>query len=66
MCSKLLNLPSQPFIIGGGEIESIEGKAQGHLTAMAIFTIAIIPLILMIVCITCQDDSSAKAPAYSC
>ena len=59
------NLPSQLFIIGGGETQSTEGTTQGNPTAMAIYTIAIIPLIPMIVNITHQDDSSTKTAVYA-
>ena len=50
------NLPSRLFIIGGGKIRSTEGTFQGDPTPMAIYTIAIIPLILMLVDITHHDD----------
>ena len=53
------------FIIDGREIGSSEGTTQDNPTAMAIYSIAIIPLILMIVDITCQDDSSTKTAAYA-
>ena len=46
------------------EIRSIEGKTQGDPTAMAIYAIAIIPLILMIVDISQQDDSATKTVTY--
>ena len=52
------NLPSRLFIVGRGEIQSSEGTTQGGPAAVAIYAIAIIPNILMIVVITCQDDSS--------
>ena len=58
-------LPSRFFIIGGGEIQSTEGKTQGDPTAMAIYAMAIIPLILMIVDITHQNDLSTKTTAYA-
>ena len=59
------SLLSRLFIIGRGEIQSTEGTAQGDPTAMAIYGIAIIPLILMIVDIKHQDDSSTKTAAYA-
>ena len=54
------NLPSSLFIIGGGETQSTEGTTQGDPTAVAIYVIAIIPLVLMLVDITYHDDSSTK------
>ena len=59
------NLPTGLFIIGGREIRSTEGKTQGDPTAKAIYAIAITTLILMIVDITHQDDSSTKTAAYA-
>ena len=52
-------------MIGGGEIQYTEGTTQGSPTAKAIYAIAITPLILMIVDITRQDDSSTKIAAYA-
>ena len=43
------SLPSRLFIIGGSELKSCEGKTQGDPAAMAIYAIAIIPLLLMLV-----------------
>lgn len=43
------NLPSRLFIIDGVEIISTEETTKGNPTANAIYTIAIIPLILMLV-----------------
>ena len=59
------NLPSRLFIIGGREIQSTEGATKDYPIAMEIYAIAIIPLILMIVDITRQDDSSTKTAAYA-
>ena len=59
------NLPCRLFIIGGGEIQFTEGTTQRSPTAVTVYAIAIIPLILMIVNITHQDDSSTKTAAYA-
>ena len=37
------------FITGGGEIQSMEGKTRDNSAAMAIYAIAIIPMIFMLV-----------------
>ena len=59
------NLPSRLFITGGEEIRSAEGITQGDSTVMTIYAISIIPLTLMIVDITHQDDSSTKTASYA-
>ena len=46
------NLPYRLFITGGGEIQYNKGTAQGDSNTMAIYAIAIIPLIPTIVDIT--------------
>lgn len=52
-------------MIGGEEIQYTEGTVQGSPTAMAVYAITVIPLILMIVDITRQDNSSTKTVAYA-
>ena len=42
-------LPSRLFIIGGSELKSCEGTTQGDSAAIAIYAIAIIPLLLMLI-----------------
>lgn len=46
------NLPYRLFIAGGGEIQYTEGTTQGDSNTMAIYAIAIIPLIPTIVNLT--------------
>ena len=58
-------LHSRHFIIGGKEIRSCEGTTQGDPIAMAVYAIAIIPMILMIVDITSKIDDSTKTAAYA-
>ena len=59
------SLHSRQFIIGGNEIRSCEGTTQGDPIAMAVYAIAIIPMILMIVDITSKTDDSTKTAAYA-
>ena len=59
------SLHSQQFIIWENEIRPCEGATQGDHIAMAIYAIAIIPMILMIVDITNKIDDSRKPAAYA-
>ena len=58
-------LHSRLFIIGGNEIRSCEGTTQGDPIAVAVYAIAIIPIMLMIVDITSKIDDSTKTAAYA-
>ena len=59
------NFPPRLFIIGGGNTEYTERATQGDPTfAIVIYAFTIIPLILLLVNITHQDDSSTKTAAY--
>ena len=59
------SLHSQVFIIGGNKIRSCEATTQGDPIAMAVYAIAIILMILMIVDITSKTDDSTKTAAYT-
>ena len=59
-------LPSRLFIIGRTEIPSSEGTTQGDPTALSIYAIAIIPLVLMIMEImSTSPDNTSKMVAYA-
>ena len=53
------------FIIGGGEIQSMEGTTQGDPTAIALYAIAIISLVLVLVAQANQVDNITKIAAYA-
>ena len=53
------------FIIGGEEIQSMEGNTQSDPAAMVIYAIAIIPLIVMLVEIRMQVNNHTKTVAYA-
>ncbi|XP_066918884.1 uncharacterized protein [Clytia hemisphaerica] len=62
--------PSRLFVIGGVEISSNEGTTQGDPIAMAVFAIAAIPLLLMVLEMTdnlpgIQTKSEAYADDFS-
>ena len=60
------NLPSRLFTIGGTEIPSSEGTTQGDSTAMSIYAVAIIPLVLMILEImSTSPDNTSKMVVYA-
>ena len=59
-------LPSRLFIIGGSELKSCEGTTQGDSAAIAIYAIAIIPLLLMLIDQTEQLPwKSTKSVTYA-
>ena len=58
--------PSRLFIIGGCELKSSEGTTQGYPIAMAIYAIAIIPLMLMVLDVSDKlPDKRTKMTAYA-
>ena len=59
------SLHSRLFIIGRNEIRSCEETTQGNPIAMAVYAIAIIPMILMIADLTNKIDDSTKTAAYA-
>ena len=60
------SLPSRLFVIGGQELKSSEGTTQGDPIAMAVYAIAIIPLILMIIEAMCKmPEKNSKTVAYA-
>ena len=57
---------SRLFVIGGHELTSSEGTTQGDPIAMAIYAVAVITLILMILEVTNQlSDKRTKMAAYA-
>ena len=58
--------PSRLFVIGGVEIVLSEGTTQGDSVAMAVYVIAIIPLLLMILeIIESYSEGTSKAATYA-
>ena len=58
--------PSQMFVIGGVELSSKEGTTQGDPIAMAIYAIAVIPLLLMVLEITeSRASERTRAAAFA-
>ena len=53
------------FIVGGCEIQSMEGTTQDDPTSMAIYTMAIIPLALMLVEEVSQVANTIMTAAYT-
>ena len=65
ICKKLLLSPCTTFHHRGNKIRSCEGTNQGDSIAMAVYVIAIIPMILMIAGITSKIYDSTKTAAYA-
>ena len=60
------NKPSRLFVIGGVEVSSTEGTTQGDPIAMAVYAIAAIPLLLMVLEITDNlPGVRTKSEAYA-
>ena len=59
------SLKSRLFIPGGGELTSNEGTTQGDPVAMAIYAIAIIPLLLILVEFSLSNNHSTKNAGYA-
>ena len=58
--------PVYSFIFGGTELKSEEGTTQGDPIAMAVYALATIPLLLMVLEITAQfPDNSVKMAGYA-
>ena len=58
--------PSRLFVIGGVEISSSEGTTQGDPIAMAVYAVAVIPLLLMVLEITDNlPGVRTKSEAYA-
>ena len=59
-------LPSHWFIFEGYEIRSVEGTTQGDPVAMAIYTIAVIPLLLIVLEILASfSNNNVNMDAYA-
>ena len=57
--------PARLFVVGGIEIKSLEGTTQGDPTAMPVYAVAIIPLMLEAAEPTCERESKARQSAYA-
>ena len=53
-CAQLYNIPARLFVLGGKELLSHEGITQGDTSAMAVYGIALAPLLKHVA--TCYSE----------
>ena len=57
--------PCRLFVLGGVELKSMEGTTQGDPSAMSIYALAIIPLLLMIIEMLAEECKSVKNAGFA-